>query len=99
MDDPYFRKTAFNKLEPANPKAEESLKSIHIGGVVKCKLSKPRNVQHHRKFFALLNIVFENQEFYQSENFMLHIIKLGVGHGDWVKTRKHGNVFIPKSIS
>ena len=99
MNDAYFRKTAFNKLEPANPKAIEALKTIAVGSIVKGKLSKPRNSQHHRKFFALLGLVFENQEHYKTPESMLIYIKAGVDHGEWVLTKKFGSIFIPWSIS
>lgn len=35
-------------------------KRIRVGSVVKCKVSNPRNYEHHKKFFALVRLTFDN---------------------------------------
>jgi hypothetical protein len=35
-------------------------KRLKVGSVVKCKVSNPRNYEHHKKFFALLRLTFDN---------------------------------------
>ena len=53
---------------------------------------------HHRKFFALLNVVFENQEKYESVEQLLTIFKIGTGHYETM-VMKDGVAYIPKSIA
>lgn len=33
---------------------------LKIGSVVKCTVRNPRNYEHHKKFFALVRLTFEN---------------------------------------
>lgn len=54
-------------LTPTNDSDLELLKRIKLGDTIKCKITKPRNYQFHKKMFALLNLVFNNQDF--SDNF------------------------------
>lgn len=35
-------------------------KRIRVGSVVRCKVSNPRNYEHHKKFFALVRLTFDN---------------------------------------
>jgi hypothetical protein len=48
-------------LRPVDDAGEELLNSLPIGTPVKIKITRSRNLNHHRRLFALLQIVFENQ--------------------------------------
>ena len=39
---------------------------IRVGEELKCKLVQPRNVEFHKKFMALINLGYENQDVYTS---------------------------------
>ena len=41
----------------------EKAKKIKPLKEVKCKITQPRNIKFHRKFFALINLVYDNQEY------------------------------------
>lgn len=77
---------------------EKSAK-IKPGDIYKCTITKPRNYEHHKMYFALLNMVFDNQERYQHINDMRNDITIESGfydehinlHGDVVKTAKSIN--------
>lgn len=95
----YLRKTLGGKLEPADDEAEEELKKIKSGRAVSCEIKRPRHIGHHRKYFAMLNIVLNNQESFKTTAQLLDAIKMDVGHVDMFKDIK-GNVFYkPASIS
>lgn len=51
-----------NALTPHGPQAEEWLKKIKNGQQVQADVVRPRNVQFHRKFFALLHLGYDNWE-------------------------------------
>ena len=55
-----------NSFKVAYESDYEKLKKIKAGKTVKCKISMPRNVMFHRKFFALINMVYQNQERYNN---------------------------------
>ncbi len=62
-------------------------KRLRVGSVVKCKVSNPRNYEHHKKFFALVRLTFDNfpsclAEYYRiyNEEDMLRRFKRDLGY-------------------
>lgn len=53
-----FRKAA-GALYPAEPESEGIVSTLKEGALVNAKIVRSRNLQFHRKFFALLNHGFE----------------------------------------
>ena len=102
MTDVLLIRTPFG-FKPADDLAADALKRFKQKEVVKCKLTKPRNVGFHRRFFALMNVAFENQDKYLDLDTFLTVIKYMTGHCDWLdETNPHGKAIkipIPKSIS
>jgi hypothetical protein len=94
----YLRKN-LSKLEPADNEAAEVLKKWKQGEVLSCEVKKPRNYRFHKKAFSLFNIVFENQDKYDTLNDVLTEIKLRTGHYQEHVTMKGVVVYVPKSIS
>jgi hypothetical protein len=60
-------KTPSGALVPCDPQAAEYIAKLRLGTGVRVKVTKQRNVQFHRKFFALLNLAFEAWEPTQKE--------------------------------
>ena len=54
----------FGALKPIDPIGEAYLKKIPLGTVAKVTASLPRNAAFHRKYMALLNLGFLNQDRY-----------------------------------
>lgn len=48
-------KKSLSGLVSASSEGDKYLKKIKLNEVVSCEIKKPRNVDHHRKFFALMN--------------------------------------------
>ena len=46
-------------LVPAHQSDEDEMKKLPVGQPVRCKVTRIRNVGHHRKYFALLNYAFD----------------------------------------
>jgi hypothetical protein len=86
-------------LVPADIHAEEMFNTIKDGKHVLLRIFKPRNVQHHRKLFAVLNCVVENSEKYNDVNELLVIVKLAVGYATVVQGMDGEMCRIPRSIS
>lgn len=84
------------KLVPCYESDRE--KMDRVKDIVSVDIKVPRNLMFHRKFFALLNLAFENQERYDSMEVFRPIMIMKAGFYEEVKTDK-GLVFLPKSIS
>jgi hypothetical protein len=92
---PLFTKTAFG-LVPESDAARELLASTPIGSCVAVEWSRPRNIQFHRLYWALVTTVAEGIGV-KPDN--VHcLIKLRTGYYTLINT-KSGRVQVPKSIS
>ena len=98
-DTPLFFRRTLQGLRPDDVQAEEALRSVGQGEVVALVLKRPRNSKHHRKFFALLKLVYENQEHYESMDALLIALKVALGHCFPVILRTGQTAYVPKSIS
>ena len=47
-------------LVPLHDSDLDLKKRLRVGSVVRCKVSKPRNYEHHKTFFALVRLTFDN---------------------------------------
>ena len=66
MPELWFGKTELGHLAPLDEKAKSYLKGLKRDQPVYVTLRKPRNPGFHRKFFALMQIGFDNQEKYDA---------------------------------
>lgn len=88
-------------LRPADDAGEAALRKIGNGEVVQIELKRPRNIKHHRLFFALMNVVHSNMDEarYPTVDDLVSAIKIAAG----LRTRivlPNGEVgFIPGSIA
>ena len=95
----FINERGVTALLPSDKAAAEWLGKAKIGQDVLMSGRRPRNPAHHRKMFALLNLVLENQSHYLTIEHLLAAIKVGTGHCD-IYPMKDGNAaYIPKSIS
>lgn len=86
------------RLIPCDVVGQEALQKVPINSTVAVKVSRPRNILHHRKFFALLNLVYQNQSRYPTLDDLLDAIKVYVGHCEEMEIRGR-TVYRPKSIA
>lgn len=94
-----LRKTLGGKLEPVDDMGREALSQIPMGDIVRADVKRPRNLGHHRRFFALVSVIYENQTRYTSPETLLDAIKVHIGHCDVMKLSDGREVHTPKSIS
>jgi len=80
--------------------ATDVLRRIPVGNVVRVDVRRPRNLSAHRRYWALVNLVYSNSDVYASTDAAHGHIKLLAGEADTVMNRDTGETFlIPKSIS
>jgi hypothetical protein len=88
----------FNGLKAAYNSDLENIKKLKEGVIYEVNIKKPRNIMFHRKFFALINLVFENQETFDNSNDLRYYLTMKAGFYKKVKTPNNGEMFIPKSL-
>lgn len=62
------------------------------------EIKQPRNIKFHRKYFALINLAFENQEHFDNPDDMRDYVTMRAGYYVRVNTPT-GEYFKPKSIA
>lgn len=80
-------------------KDEDKIKKLKQYQTYVFKVVHERNYKHHKKFFALLNLAFENQQHYESFESFRKIMTMKAGYFDEVVTSKGETVYLPRSIS
>lgn len=60
----YLVRQLNNSFKVAHNSDYEKAKKLKIGEVYQCEVKQPRNLKFHRKFFALIEMLYENQERY-----------------------------------
>jgi len=86
-------------LVPTSQHDQDQLLKLRVGSEYKARITKARNPKHHRKGFALLNMIFENQDKYATLEDLRTELKLLTGWYDH-HVRLNGEViYKPKSMS
>jgi hypothetical protein len=93
----YLKKRG-NNLFPAYDSDLEMVQKLSLDEVYKCVLTRPRNYQFHKKFFALLNLAYNNQDQFDNFEKFRFVMMMKAGHFETIKTGK-GVVYMPQSIS
>lgn len=86
-------------LRPVDDAGEQVLSGIAHGDLVMVEVKKPRNVQHHRLYWALVTTVFNNQERYPTAEDLHEAIKISVGLRTTIELPNGEVGFIPGSIA
>lgn len=76
----YLVKQLNGSLLPAYDSDYEKVKKIKQGDTVKCEVTKPRNIKFHKKFFALMNLVYQNQERYEHIDDLREQLTIAAGY-------------------
>jgi len=57
-----YLKKSLSGLSPAFDSDKEKIQTLSKDVTYQCTISQPRNLQFHRKFMALINMAFRNQD-------------------------------------
>jgi hypothetical protein len=69
-------------IVPANQAAEDAFRKISHGTILEMELTKKRNGQHHKLYWALITKVWESQNVYPTPENLHTALKFAVGHVD-----------------
>lgn len=72
--------------------AKEVMRRIKVGSLVKCEIVSPRNLALHRKFFALLTVVWQAAGDWPTVEDLLIELKIKLGITEEVVIRESGEV-------
>lgn len=76
----YMVKQLNGSFLPAHDSDLELARNLKAGEVYKFQYSKPRNYQFHKKFFALIELVFQNQEHYTDREQLREDLTVAAGY-------------------
>ena len=85
--------------------AREYLRKVKLGDVVKCEVIRPRSVKYHRRFFGMLNTVWQACGDWQTVDELLVELKFRAGLVDKQRVIDKGTgevlaeIIKPRSIS
>ncbi len=60
----------------------DNKKKLKLGEVYQATIVMPRNIKFHRKFFALINMVYNNQEIYNNIDVLRSDLTIAAGFYD-----------------
>lgn len=100
MSSEFFVQRTVGGLKPIDDNGINILRKIKVGEVIQCEINKPRNLAHHRKFWALLNTVWKAAGDWSSPYGVLVELKVNLGLITEARIHSTGEiVHVPKSIS
>ncbi|TSE03351.1 DUF1367 family protein [Aquimarina algiphila] len=74
-----------NTLKVVYNSDHDKIKKLKLGEMYQCEVKRPRNIGFHRKFFALVNMVFDNQEIYVNLDRLRKDLTIEAGfYDEWV---------------
>lgn len=100
----YFAKH-MRSLHPADDDAADLVKKLGAGEIVEIEIRRPRNAKHHRLFWKLCTLVWENiadHDTYPTPEAIVDELKILTGHCErrYIMVNGERYLFVkPKSIS
>jgi hypothetical protein len=91
----------FNSLRPTDQAGEDAMRKLGQGEVVMIEMKRSRNIKHHRMFWALMSLVWENMDSarYPTVDDLVSAIKIAAGHRTRIELPNGEIGFIPGSIA
>jgi hypothetical protein len=91
----------FNSLKPTDAAGEAAMRKLGIGELVQVEIKQPRNLQHHRLFWALMSLVHDNidHERYPTVEDLVAAVKISAGLRTRIELPNGEIGFIPGSIA
>jgi len=76
----------------------EKLAGLGLDALVRCNVSKKRNLKNHKRYFAFINTAYDMQEKYDSVTIFRKVVQMGAGYFTTTISPKGVTLFIPHSI-
>lgn len=92
-----FVRRVGNALHPDGADCAAVFAKLPFGRPIKVEITQPRNVRFHRLYWALVNRIADAVGS-EPEN-VSDLLKIETGHCTIVRSKKYGDLRLPKSIS
>lgn len=104
MAEAYLIRKSDGSFLPAYEADREALKRFKVGDPMKVTISKPRSIDNHRRFFAMLDCTIDNlpdtfHERYRNQEYLRYECLVAVGHCIMHETLGGKIIYQPKSMS
>lgn len=77
----------------------EKVLKVRVGEIYKCQITKPRNYKFHKKYWALLNMCYDNQQLFDHIDDLRRELTIAAGYFDTYHGLDGGLVKQARSIS
>ena len=99
MGELYLRRT-LTGFAADDEASADAMRGYKVGDVYRANVVKPRNIKNHRRYWALINLVYQNTDAYKSADQLHQHLKILAGHCSPVVSKATGETWwIPESIS
>lgn len=85
-------------IHPLHNSDDEQLRKLKNKHEYKFVVTEPRNYEFHKKYFAMLNAGYQNQEQYNNFEHFRIVCQMKAGYYEAIETDK-GTIYNPVSIS
>ena len=95
-----FLKRTLGGFAAADDASLDAIRSYRLNDIYRATVVRPRNLKNHRRYWALVNMCFQNCEGYKSPDQLHQHLKILAGHCMPVVSKATGETWlIPNSIS
>ncbi|MEL7452435.1 MAG: DUF1367 family protein [Pseudomonadota bacterium] len=92
-------KRRLDHLVPANTQAHEAMEGLPQDEWYLATIRRPRNLGHHKKYMALLQVVYPHQDTWPTFTSFRKALACALGHGLVVKSKDGREIMDADSIS
>ncbi len=93
----FYARRHGNALFPDGDESVSEFARLPFGKSLRVEVRQPRNVQHHRLYWALCKRIADGIGS-TAEN-VSDVLKIATGHVNIIRTKSYGDVKVPKSIA
>lgn len=93
-----YMRRALDRLVPVDHLSADLLRNFAQGKALRVTVVEPRNIKHHRMYWALVAAIFPHQKAYATADDLHDALKLACGYFDMVRNPLTGRKY-PKTRS
>ena len=79
-----LHKRSYSGWEPIDENAQKIFRRYKFGDLKEIDITETRNIKFHRKFFAVINLTFQNQDKYDNDTFFRKALTIESGYYHWI---------------
>ena len=76
----FIKKTALGAIVATERRSEDVISDWPVNTCLKAVVTKPRNIKHHAKYWAMLGKIFDNQKYFANIDDLHNAVKIKAGY-------------------